>query len=604
MDSENLALAQEEATLTKIRNVLNSNKVKLWEPPYYDTEKKVPNEAGLHELAVTLANDVNLPRPHIFQGLQMLQQNAIEKLAARDRFKESGVANFKIRCAKGLKCKAKTCDIALGSTGAELIEQISSLVNCPKDKLKIICNGRVIGQDSSLASQNVKNNATIMVVMVGNHEVLAIVAEQRKLMEETKADAARLSGRDAKKDDYFLQVADQSGNSLDLPPEEKKSIIIAMSLHEKGRAALKKKQYPAALVLLLEAEQEFSQCRSDLLGMVDNFAILSLDIAWCYLALQTVSELPDAESRLAMCEEKFKSSYGDNMERVAALKGSKGSEQALITRLHLLQGIVAFHLGRDREAKLLLEKVTLEMQLLAVDEMDLMEIASMGYTISEARVGLRATLGDRKLAIDHIIKRREEKENILRKEKEERDRGKLRDRLGRCADGSWINVGYYNTLRNMGFTEKVAAAALRQASNSLNTAVQLLQEEPDLIALAADERERGKEVVSQPSDEMVASVVAMGFEADMAKIALINEGSVEGAVEKLMEGGGVVEPMDDHSEEEESAAKPGKRRKKLEADEKAYNRIKEDIEENEEDHLDLDMVEEGQLLQQYLGLLK
>ena len=38
------------------------------------------------------------------------------------------------------------------------------------------------------------------------------------------------------------------------------------------------------------------------------------------------------------------------------------------------QGIVAFHLGRDKEAKLLLEKVTFEMQLLAVDEVDLMEI--------------------------------------------------------------------------------------------------------------------------------------------------------------------------------------------------------------------------------------
>ena len=49
----------------------------------------------------------------------MLQQNALEKLAARDRwvasvkkayiffhrFKESGVASFKLRCAKGLKCK-------------------------------------------------------------------------------------------------------------------------------------------------------------------------------------------------------------------------------------------------------------------------------------------------------------------------------------------------------------------------------------------------------------------------------------------------------------------------------------------------------------------
>jgi len=30
MDPENLALAQEEATLTKIRNFLNFQKVKLW----------------------------------------------------------------------------------------------------------------------------------------------------------------------------------------------------------------------------------------------------------------------------------------------------------------------------------------------------------------------------------------------------------------------------------------------------------------------------------------------------------------------------------------------------------------------------------------------
>ena len=44
MDPENLALAQEEATLTKIRNYLNLQKVKLWEAPYYDTEKKIPCE--------------------------------------------------------------------------------------------------------------------------------------------------------------------------------------------------------------------------------------------------------------------------------------------------------------------------------------------------------------------------------------------------------------------------------------------------------------------------------------------------------------------------------------------------------------------------------
>ena len=48
---------------------------------------------------------------------------------------------------------------------------------------------------------------------------------------------------------------------LDLPPEEKRSLVIAMSLHEKGRAALKRREHAAALVLLLEAEAEFGQCR-------------------------------------------------------------------------------------------------------------------------------------------------------------------------------------------------------------------------------------------------------------------------------------------------------------------------------------------------------
>ena len=41
----------------------------------------------------------------------------------------------------------------------------------------------------------------------------------------------------------LLKVADQSGRALDIPPEEKKALIIAMSLHEKGKAALAKADY-------------------------------------------------------------------------------------------------------------------------------------------------------------------------------------------------------------------------------------------------------------------------------------------------------------------------------------------------------------------------
>ena len=48
----------------------------------------------------------------------------IRTLLLSNRFKECGVASLKIRCAKGLKCKVKTCDVALSSTGEQLAEKV------------------------------------------------------------------------------------------------------------------------------------------------------------------------------------------------------------------------------------------------------------------------------------------------------------------------------------------------------------------------------------------------------------------------------------------------------------------------------------------------
>ena len=83
MNPENLATAQEEATLTKIRNFLNEQKVKLWEEPYYDPKRKAPQEEKLHELAVSVSAEVNLPRPHVFQvacrGGVMRRRRAVRK---------------------------------------------------------------------------------------------------------------------------------------------------------------------------------------------------------------------------------------------------------------------------------------------------------------------------------------------------------------------------------------------------------------------------------------------------------------------------------------------------------------------------------------------
>lgn len=62
--------------------------------------------------------------------------------------------------------------------------------------------------------------------------------------------------------------------------------MMALAIHEKGRAALRRNAYNEALLFLLEADNEFRVCNSKLLETVDNYALLNLDIVWCYIMLK------------------------------------------------------------------------------------------------------------------------------------------------------------------------------------------------------------------------------------------------------------------------------------------------------------------------------
>ena len=54
-----------------------------------------------------------------------------------------------------------------------------------------------------------------------------------------------------------MVITDQFGNEIQLPIEDKKSLAVAMALHEKGRAALKRKQTTLALTIFHEADEHF-----------------------------------------------------------------------------------------------------------------------------------------------------------------------------------------------------------------------------------------------------------------------------------------------------------------------------------------------------------
>lgn len=81
-------------------------------------------------------------------------------------------------------------------------------------------------------------------------------------------------------------MEDQDGNIIHLPPHEKRALMMALAMHEKGRSALKRDNFNEALILLLEADKEYKTCDSKILETVDNYALLNLDIVWCYLMLK------------------------------------------------------------------------------------------------------------------------------------------------------------------------------------------------------------------------------------------------------------------------------------------------------------------------------
>lgn len=81
-------------------------------------------------------------------------------------------------------------------------------------------------------------------------------------------------------------MEDQDGNIIHLPREEKRAIMMALAIHEKGRGAFKRDDFNEALIFLLEADCEYRSCNSTLLESVDNYALLNLDIVWCYVMLK------------------------------------------------------------------------------------------------------------------------------------------------------------------------------------------------------------------------------------------------------------------------------------------------------------------------------
>ena len=171
---------------------------------------------------------------------------------------------------------------------------------------------------------------------------------------------------------------------------------------------------------------------------------------------------------------------------------------------------------------------------------------NVGYSLSDARLSLRACRGDLNAACAYLQRREEEREERLKKEEEEEELDRQRKELGKTANNNWVNLGYLNTIVQMGFERSRAAEGLKQTNNDINRTLEFLQ--TDYGSFETEDSSKGyfsEESLAQVKllchfmfcvvlTTFFSQVISLGFSVESAKEMLEkHNGDVERAVEEL-----------------------------------------------------------------------
>nr|NP_001070233.1 uncharacterized protein LOC767798 [Danio rerio]AAI24232.1 Zgc:153057 [Danio rerio] len=589
---------EEQHLQNRLIDLLRQDKIQLWLEPYRSLRDPA-DRLKIQELAEKYASVIQLPVEEVTSALETIRTDTRQKDEGNKEFKETAVATLVLHLPKEegeTKINKEKLKTKLDITTQELKTQISQKFGFKY--FGLLC-GKVLSPERRLDEQNVKNNSKIMVLKKPAPDAKA---EQKKEEEEQKKEKKNkeekehkqqeelqktqkgfeiLSERDGGEDPSttpFLEIADQKGNPLQIPDEERKALILAMGFHEKGRALMKKRDHSAALPYLVHADEQFNKCNSAILHTVDNYAVLQLDMVWCYQALEQMQCLDDAWERLGKAEQCFNRCYGKERSRLQQIKGHTGGEEVLFLRLHLLQTVLMYVKGHKNTAQDKLRDVEHRYSQLNLDPQKLQQLQDKGFSEQEARLGLRACRGDVSEAEKLILQRKKEKQVLKLKEQDKRRR-RLQD---------------INTLVELGFKRRDAQRALHQARGDVDKAYGMLLD-------AADAQHQVN----------LNQLLSMGFQKDMADSALrMTRDDVQQATQLLLENQAVI-PADlqspsppSSSSEEPSTSSESTGGSSRQDEDLLVNELLEDIPKHEEDYLDLTLDEEKKLIEKIRAALE
>ncbi len=266
-----------------------------------------------------------------------------------------------------------------------------------------------------------------------------------------------------------------------------------------------------------------------------------------------MKRLFDAHDWLKKAEAGFIRSHGKNMERVKKLRGGFMPEKALYVRLHLLQGVVWYHMNAQSlgRAEMYIKTADQENKAISVSDAALSSLVAMGYPVRLSRRALRvcAHPTDANLAmsnaVTYVATKQAELQKRAERERKERDAEREQKRYGKTVMGKPVDLKKLHGLEQMGFDVWVIAQALRQTDNHEEKTLGLLTDEQQLkvltrsVELDRAERAKAERVRTAPLQvakymKEIDQLAGMGFDRKLTRYAVVtNTGNTQAAMAML-----------------------------------------------------------------------
>ena len=550
---------------------LRRMKIKLWLPPYYAHIDASSNRAVLQSLACDLTSKIGGTKEEILVSLLTLQDHALEKLEK----KRSATSTLPlVECLElkvlGLRGdfsheipvvswaeRVEVTDKALKFhraspvlTAGKFLEDLAAFLKV--DALRLVYRGKSISSKDDARLCDILKHGDSASPQIGNFRMMCLVSykEQvnpdRTLIASIRQAATKLGGGAS------FDVTDQHGKIVPMLPSERLAFLTALGLHRLGRKRMDT-TLSSALVFLLEADQEWDKVTPQWRDKVDNYGILQLDIAWVYMKLESLENLPDVTRRLELAETTLRKQVDRNFVTLALVQADMGNAvpplSSVFCRLFLLQG-VAYRFSQDMaKSKERLEWAWgLCQSLRSVSSVEQINALceALGVTQFQAISALRRTNGnsDQAAALMEKDKADAELQNLRREEQR---------KLGLCKNTvDHVDLDLVANLQTvLGFTPGppeqqegtrkldsnfiVAAGLLRLANNDLEKSIDIYQDverNPGAVLQLVSDLDRSlqeqglaKKKSSRKKEEEVdelslATLMSMGVDESMAKKAL------------------------------------------------------------------------------------